>query len=310
MGVAFGGGSSGGHGRGGFLSIGRDGNHLSVGLGLTFGNGHDRHGGLGGFGGHGGHHGLGHHIGTYSYGFYPYYGGRYFPAYSYYGSYYPYGSSYLYQPYYSYGYGDPYYGAGYTSYSSNYYGPVVYGDSVSEYEAPAADPTYPTTPEPGVEAQPSGLLSQGDAAFAAGRFDEAQRYYVSAMLADDSDGVAMMLYSVSNLATGDYEVAAAALRRSLERSPDLISNPIDVRKLYGEAYLFDTHRDDLAAFVEGRPGDRDTKLLYGYVLFASGDAERAGVIFRQLRDSDSSDGLAAKLADAAAGVLSGNRSSR
>lgn len=297
----------------GIVRFGRDNGRSGIGASLFFSHGDRRHvcrPGCHGYAGFG--------RSLFNRGYYPCYGSRYFPAYSHY----PYYGSYSYLPLFWPGFA--------SSYTSVYYdspaydvGTVDYGPplSSSEYAAPQRSAEYlgtgvtneplagnaPVAPSesaaPQINQEQAALLDRGDEAFTAGRFDEASRWYVSAMLADDKDGVAALLYAVSNVALGDYQVAAAALRRALETTPELIENPIDVRRLYSQASQFETHRDDLAAFVDDHREDRDATLLLGYLYFASGDADRARTVFEGVSASDPADELAASLAKSTASIV-------
>ncbi len=222
--------------------------------------------------------------------------------------------------YYGYNYYEPLYG--YTYLSAYYPDPfayrfqnteVYYVDRIVEQPAvpaapaatavdvgptsvgpPAPAATYQALTEPGDDT----LIGQGNAAFLAGRYDEARRSYVSAMLADERDGYAKFLYALANFAMRDYEVAGIALQRALLTTPALIEYPVDVRGLYEPPFLFEAQLKHLSGFVERHTDHRGALLLLGYLHYASGQAERALVIVTALSESDTDDSVAAVLRDA------------
>jgi tetratricopeptide (TPR) repeat protein len=236
------------------------------------------------------------------------------------GDYYGYGHYYRnYRPiaYYGYDYYRPYYGYTYASiyypypYVYRFYDrDVYYVDQIVEqqnvYDAPAAsrvdttqDPpaqtsTYPVLTQPG----DTTLIGQGNGAFTAGRYDEARRFYVSAMLSDERDGYAKFLYALANLALRDYAVAATAMRRALLTTPALIDYPVDVRSLYEDQAVFEAQLGDLTRHVAGHADDRGALLLLGYFQYVAGRPEQALTILDKLAADDPDDTVAALLRDA------------
>ena len=222
--------------------------------------------------------------------------------------------------YYGYNYYEPLYG--YTYLSAYYPDPfayrfhnteVYYVDRIVEQQAVPGAPaatgvgvtpapiapvaegaSYQALTEPGDDT----LIGQGNAAFLAGRYDEARRAYVSAMLADERDGYAKFLYALANFAMRDYEVAGMALQRALLTTPALIEYPVDVRGLYEPPFLFEAQLKHLSGYVDGHADHRSALLLLGYLHYASGQAERALQIVTRLSESDTDDSVAAVLRDA------------
>ena len=167
----------------------------------------------------------------------------------------------------------------------------------------ALDSTYQALTEPGG----TTLIGQGNEAFLAGRYDEARRAYVSAMLADERDGYAKFLYSLANFAAGDYDVAGMALRRALLTTPALIDYPVDVRSLYGVPTIFEKQLERLIRFVGDHADDRGASLLLAYLHYATGQPERALPVADRLSKSDANDSVAALLRDAVLRVGSGKK---
>ncbi len=233
-----------------------------------------------------------------------------------------------YQPihYYGHHYYQPYYGY---SYLSAYYDvPYVYGfyDTDVPYvdQSAGAPEAYAAAPPPAAGATPSTsaqdstyqaltkpgdttLVGKGNTAFTAGRYDEARRSYVSAMLADERDGYAKFLYALANFAAGDYDVAGMALRRALLTTPALIDYPVDVRSLYALPILFETQLESLIRFVGDHADDRGASLLLAYLHYATGQPERALPVANRLSKSDANDSVAALLRDAVLRVTLGKK---
>lgn len=172
--------------------------------------------------------------------------------------------------------------------------------------APSASGTTATPPqagpyEPVSDVAPSAV-QDGAAAFAAGNYDKAQRRFIEAVMADERDGYAKLLYGFAAYATGDYEVAGVTLRRALLTSEVLIDQPLDVRTLYANQSDFETHRQALHAHVVAHPDDRQAKFVLAYLHYATGHPELAAIQFGELADSDKNDELAARLHKTAGAV--------
>lgn len=271
------------------FTLGRIGNHgggfISLGL---HGGGLDLHGGLvhvGGHGSHGNHHsyGLGHYYNHYR------------PL-SYYG--YPYAS-----PLYGYSYSSVYYDRPYTYYetpSTVYVEPYPYD---STYVEPG-DETESATPPAQEEYQalqetaPTGLAVEGNKAFSDGDFEKARSLFARAMLVDERDGYAKLLYAYANFALGEFDLAATALRRALLTTTDLIDRPLDPRSLYSDQIQWKAHLSSLAKESAARGNDINRTFLLAYLRYATGDASTAAKLFGHLLKTDSKDDLTALLRDA------------
>ena len=238
--------------------------------------------------------------GHYYSGYRPYY----YPGYAYYAPLYGYSyvSAYAYEPYVTRIYDD----GGYTvdrSYApSPAAGQVVVDPSATQAATQPVEAAPAGGYQPLTEAISGSLVGEGNAAFAAGKYDDARRMYVRAVLADERDGYAKLLYAVANFALGDYELAATALRRALLTTPQLIDNPVDVRTLYTDPAALDAQLAALEAYVDARAADHEAMLLFGYLLFSRGVADRAASLFERLAAADPSDSPVSLLRDAAVRV--------
>ncbi|MGD2110364.1 MAG: hypothetical protein PVI86_13365 [Phycisphaerae bacterium] len=168
---------------------------------------------------------------------------------------------------------------------------------------PAPDATYQVLTEP----NENTLIGRANAAFVAGHYEEARRYYVSAMLADERDGYAKFLYALVNFATGDYEVAGLAVRRALLTTPDLVDYPPDIRGLYPDEHVLRAQLGELARYAEKHPADHNVALLSAYLELTRGEIARALTIVHRLVESDENDDVAVLLRDGILRLQSGEQ---
>ena len=104
-------------------------------------------------------------------------------------------------------------------------------------------------------------------------------------------------------ALGKYDVASIAVRRALSVTPDLINRPLDVRSMYPDADVYESHLAALKKHVEANPEDRGARFLLGFIHYGSARPEAALALFKQLADADPEDELAAAMRDSAARVI-------
>jgi len=263
----------------------------------------------------------------YCYGYRPlYYCPRYYPyAYAtpYYYDYWPYSSSLYYGGYYpgTVTYSEPGYATTYPTYS-NYdqtyvppaTAPVEQGPtdtSVNTYETgPSTATVTPENPQPSEEESApqyqsltatgaDTAVAEGNAAFRDGKFDDARQAYSRAVLGDERDGYAKVLYAAANFAAGDYKVAATAIRRALLTTPELVTYPIDVRSLYADPTTLYGQMDGLAKYLSSNPEDRDAALVLAYLHYSIGEPGPARDMFKLMAETDSNDALASELYAAA-----------
>jgi len=191
---------------------------------------------------------------------------------------------------------------------------VYYDDSPSAYristsetvtQAPPlpASPAGQQMPSEDYQQLPSApqntIVVEGNAAFAAGRYEDARRSFIRAVLADERDGYAKVLYAWASFALGDFDVAAAALRRALLTTSDLITYPMDLRTLYSDPAPLSGQIDALFRFNAEHPANRESGLLLGYLFYSIGEADRAASILNGLADSDRTDTMMALIRDSA-----------
>ncbi len=157
-----------------------------------------------------------------------------------------------------------------------------------------------TPPEP-------TLVDLGNAAFNAGDYEEAVRFYVGAVLVDDSDAAARLFYGLAQFALGDNDLAAMALRRALDLWPELIEQPIDLRSLYPDIASFESHLDNLVKFVDEHASNRNALFVLGYVYYATAQPELAAITLGKLVDLEPEDALAARVRDAALRVIAAGK---
>ena len=264
----------------------------------------------------------------------------YYPSYRhqyYYPCYYP--SYYGYYPHRYYGFG--YYGGSVYDYGVSlllYDDPDVYyikapdDGAYAELESQAVTPdfgagqasevssgAYATVPGAGdAQADVGGAaavdvsetIERGNQAFAAGLYDEARQWYVEAVLVSNADGYANFLYAVVNVATGDYQVAGAALRQALSDRPELIDSPPNLWALYADEAALTRHLKRLEEFLTSSaqagsafPAEKGY-LLLAYLHYAAGQPEQSLAVHDRLLAAGSTDTLASLVRDATFRALS------
>lgn len=207
-------------------------------------------------------------------------------------------------------------------------GPTIiegYRDEPRSYSQPRAAPPQPqlTQPQPQTEVMPppsgtsapsevvpqaaapagaeqgqgnSGwgpILSQGNEAFSAGKYDEAARHYARAVIEDPKDGYARMLSAWATFAMRDYAGTAASIRAGLDVTPELAEFPIDVRILYSDPSAFEAQIEQLQGVVMDRPDDRDAAFVLAYLHYSIGEPDKSLALLDRL--GAESDPLVAKL---------------
>lgn len=181
---------------------------------------------------------------------------------------------------------------------------VPYAPPGNAYTQPTSPPQAPPVP-PVEQYQPlegttaRSVVSEGNTAFNAGRFEEARRLYIRAVLADERDGYAKMLYAWANFAMGDFTVSASAIRRALLTTSDLIDYPMDLRTLYGDRDLLTAQTDALQRHSIEHGDDAEAQLVLAYLYYSVGEADRAARIFEGLAQRDPADTLVPLVRDAA-----------
>ena len=301
---------------------------FGVGLGLYrsghggFGDGHHGRSHLL-FGGHGfDDHGLGHHssvgldigFGYRSY-YHPYhYYGSFYRPYYYHGYYRPYSYRY-YAPYSDYGYdglGYSSYAPGYNVYENNNY---YYSDNDDDYDdgggsarggeyVPRDSSSY--VPDGGSGARRQAPVAVGGAYrelgeqnYYQGRYEDARRNFVRAMLDAPNDAELMVLYGFAHFAEGDYRLASSSLERALRQDPSLIDSPLDLSRLYSDPARLTEQIRRLDDYLSRVSRDDGARLVAGYVRYASGKPAEAEPYFAAVISGRPDATLALLLRDAA-----------
>ncbi|MHC5111091.1 MAG: tetratricopeptide repeat protein [Planctomycetota bacterium] len=148
------------------------------------------------------------------------------------------------------------------------------------------------------------LIDQGNAAFNQEEYEAAVRFYMAAILEDDSDGYARLFYGLGQFALGDYGLSAIGFRRALVLAPDLVTNPIDLRSIYQGQEQFDAHVNKLKSYLGENPEDWEASFVLGYVYFASAAPDMALAMFQTAKAKRPDDALLKSLTNSAVQVLS------
>jgi len=319
-------GGHGGHGGFGHGGFGHGGfGHGGVGHG-GFGHGRFGHGGFG-LGHHGfslggfGHHSGGHH--TIHLGFdhhdHGHHGGLHFGGFAHrsgYGNAYYYANPY----YYSYGYPRAYgYPSAYSGYPSGY-SSYVPSYAYNRYEAPPPAEVYPpidrheeaaadATTRPrrerptGVERDGRGgsAMEKGLTLLKQGAYQRATDVLLQAVLSDPEAGLPKLAFADALFATGDYDYAAYAVRRGIDRVSDIAVVLADRRSLFRDDKELDRLVYRLRHHVQRHSRSTDAHFLLGYYHLIMGRPEDARRSFDTALDLDSHDRHALVLRDLAKG---------
>lgn len=165
--------------------------------------------------------------------------------------------------------------------------------------APAQQVQPPGDPS---ESQPasSPFLDEGVFELKQGNFAGAQRAFLQATMESPVDGFATLFYGIATLMQGDDQLAAAAIRRALGSTPELITDPIDLRTLFANESDLTGQMSRLAGQVENiSPPNPNAQFLLGYLHLATADPHRAHSVLAGLVALNPDDALAAQLRDAA-----------
>jgi len=192
------------------------------------------------------------------------------------------------------------------------------GEGHEGHAPPAGDTGSEPGSEPGAETAPpdtegkvrlevdaqqripvnNAVLADAARAFQEARYEDARAYLARAVLNDPQNGFAELAYALGHFALGDYQAAAAAVRRGVALVPDVIDAPIDVVRQYGEAKDFETHMQGLQLYVASHPEDQNAWFLLGYVRYSSGNPQEAAEAFTKAAGLDPNDTYAAVFRDA------------
>lgn len=133
-------------------------------------------------------------------------------------------------------------------------------------------------------------MRAGVDAFAQEAFEASARFFLAVALAVPDNADAWLAYATSRFATGDYDLAAAAIRRGIRQMPEVVNSLFDLRDRYTRMAMFDQHLDNLEAYVDDDPLAPDGWIVLGFVLHFSGDREEANRVFRTVMSRFPEDG--------------------
>lgn len=128
-------------------------------------------------------------------------------------------------------------------------------------------------------------IDAGVEAFRSGRYEDARRAFVKAALADRAEVYAQLLYGWTWFATGDYDIAAAAVRGALSAAPEAVGHPIHPRELFPDDLALEAAISRARQHLAAYPSDADGRFMVVYVLFASGDFGAAQAIAQPDEDA-------------------------
>jgi tetratricopeptide (TPR) repeat protein len=191
------------------------------------------------------------------------------------------------------------------------YEPYAYGAISPTYVYPsytyaspggvAEPPEEPLARENAPEATDHDV-DAGLTAFAAGRYEEAHQLFMRAVLSDEENAYAVVMYGLCDFALGDYPAAADAVRRAIRIDPRMIDAPPDFAAAYHQSGDLAVHVSQLEGYAAQRD-ESDAHLLLGFVYYGTGRPQQAASEFERAAQRDSQDSLAYLLRDAARAAL-------
>ncbi|HSW47326.1 MAG TPA: hypothetical protein VLM89_17315 [Phycisphaerae bacterium] len=216
------------------------------------------------------------------------------------------------------GYAEPYNNYGYGGYTSaeppvgmsgtvsTDVEPVIGETTVVQPAAPqpAPQPLYEPAPTDTTTGQGNGrqlytMMYEGTKQFSEGAYEAAARLFLNVTLQDPANIDASLAYAVARFATGDYAVAAIAIRRGVSRLPDIVNSPFDIRDRYGNQEDLSRHIQALNSFLVQQPDNVDALVVAGFVQHFTGQRDAARGAFEQLRQISRPDaGMAATFLNA------------
>ncbi len=173
-------------------------------------------------------------------------------------------------------------------------------DAYAEQIAPSAEPAPQEQASPTVQPQqlrPQGednqaaspadermaeLMSTAVESFSKGQYDAAARTFLQVAMATGDNVDAWLAYAVARFATGDYSMAATAVRRGIPKYPEVVNANFDIRTRYGNEADFERHLMALDRLLRERPDSRDSWLTLGFVLHFSGMRPQATRVFEMI----------------------------
>lgn len=149
-------------------------------------------------------------------------------------------------------------------------GTIIIGHGADEQSQPAQVGANQTTVP-----VPETRLDRAYVAFLQGEYAEAQKQSLQAMLEENHEGIAHLMYGLSSFAHGDYELAASAIEKAIQENDDVLQAPLDIRSLYADVDELETQINQLLEYRDKNPASRDAQFVLAYVLYAAELPERA-----------------------------------
>ena len=179
--------------------------------------------------------------------------------------------------------------------------PPVEGQGYVERGTIPPDAIYqeqaPVEPQPQAQAEVQGesgarmpveemqrLMMQGVDAFSRQNYDASAKAFLQVAMADPANADAWLAYAVARFATGEYEMAATAIRRGVKQYPEVVDSTFDIRERYGVPEDFARHLRALEEEVIDDPKDGDAWLTLGFVRHFSGQRDMAERAFRVIEN--------------------------
>lgn len=171
------------------------------------------------------------------------------------------------------------------------------GDTFESMEGGPLSSTPPTTQpaenvsaglagSPAAEPDAEALFNrmvEGVELFHQGQYDQAGRIFREVADSDPKNVDALLAYATARFATGDYALAALAIRQGVNIYPDVVNAPFDLRDNYGTLEDFERQLGELEAWVAQNPEYVNARLVLGFVYHYAGQREQAREVFASVK---------------------------
>jgi tetratricopeptide (TPR) repeat protein len=193
-----------------------------------------------------------------------------------------------------YGYGYPAYGA--------YYGGSYYTSNTGVVSTPVTTSVV-TTANAARDDMPTAnaraFIERGEAAFKAGRYDEAVYEWRHAIVDAHQDPILVLQLAQALFAVGKYEEAAGATQSAMRQLPDQEWGSVVRRyqELYGNSHHYTEQLKSLEKAIKNKPNDPALRFLAGYHYGYLGFFKQSIAQFDKVLEIEPRDEIAKKLRD-------------
>ncbi len=139
-----------------------------------------------------------------------------------------------------------------------------------------------SSPLPAAGQDVGDSIRRGDAFFAAGAYEAAERQFAEAARRFPGAPIPRLARGHTLFAMRKYRAASRSLQEGIERLPQWSESDINLRDFFRDRGEFDDNLANLGAAVDAAPEDRELVFLLAYCLHFSDRVLEAQAMFRYL----------------------------